>query len=365
MNPRKPVLVLSPTARSASGFVLGSIALLSSLGAPSAAQGLPAGAVQVSPGSALTSPMVLPNTTTGILAQADAHAETPSTPPQQMDLTPVRLQERGSAFSPLQNLQTGILYYLPAKMFFDASVENSMRLETNVYQRRKNVRTDGVYRVFPNVTLGYAPTRTTRISANYFMFRDEYFDTSHLSRNIQSVGIRGDKDWLLTPRTTLTTSLFARELFITHSHNLLDLQPTATLFHRVGRTGGIYASSLLQLRWEDFLKQYQETDPFYSIGSMYRTPNWTFVWDNTLVDSFGKPKLRGGVASNHQLVMTLEAARKISPRLPLVAFLRAQPIFNMGQEKRTGYAGFDFRLFAGIRAEVAKPAIFPVKLHSG
>jgi hypothetical protein len=63
--------------------------------------------------------------------------------------------------------------------------------------------------------------------------------------------------------------------------------------------------------------------------------------------------------------MSMEAARKVSSRLPVVAFVRAQPIFNIGQQYRTGYSNFNFRLFGGIRAEVSKPAIFPVKLHSG
>jgi hypothetical protein len=313
-----------------------------------------------SPGVANTSPIVLPNTAHTLLAETRG-----TEPPQQFDLTPVKLPERGSAFAPMQNLRTGVLYYLPAKMFLDVSCENSLRLETNVLQRRQNIRTDAVYRVFPNVTLGYALNRTTRISTNFFYFRDQYFNNSRLSRNIASLGIQGAKDFQITPKTTFTTTLFARELFITHSHSLVDVIPGGTLFRRVGRSGGVYASVLGQLRWANFLKRFQEGDQFYSLGALYRTPNWTFVWDNTLIDNFGAPGLRGGVATNHQIIMSMEAARKVSSRLPVVAFVRAQPIFNIGQETRQGFAGFNFRLFGGIRAEVSKPAIFPVKLGSG
>lgn len=320
--------------------------------APSFAEGLDGGAASMS------SPVVLPNTAHQLLAEGAPE------PPQQFDLTPVRLPERGSAFAPMQNFKTSALYYLPAKMFLDVSVENSLRLETNVLQRRNRERQDAVYRVLPNVTLGYSFNRTTRLSTNFFYFRDQYFNNSRISRDIASIGIQGAHDFVLTPKTTLTTSFFARQLYISQSHNLLDLIPGATVFHRVGRSGGVYGSVLGQLRWSGFLKDWQEGDQFYSVGALYRTPNWTLVWDNTLIDNFGRPGLRGGVATNHQIIMSMEAARKVSSRLPLVAFVRAQPIFNIGQEMRQGYAGFNFRIFGGIRAEISKPAIFPVKLHS-
>ena len=299
-----------------------------------------------------------------IVLAAENSAGRGADPPQQFDLTPVRLPERGSAFGPMQNFKTSALYHLPAKMFVDASCENTLRFESNVLQRTQNVRSDAVYRVFPNVTAGYAFTRKTRISTNFFYFRDEYFNNSRISRNIASLGIQGAHDFQITPRTTFTSSLFARELFITHSHSLVDIIPGGTVFHRVGRSGGVYASVLGQLRWANFLKRWQEGDQFYSFGALYRTPKWTFVWDNTLIDNFGAPGLRGGVATNHQIIMSMEAARKVSSKVPVVAFVRAQPIFNIGQDNRQGFSGFNLRLFGGFRTEISKPAIFPVKLRS-
>jgi hypothetical protein len=289
-----------------------------------------------------------------------------STAPQQFDLTPVKLPERGSAFANMQSFRMGALYYLPSKMFFDATVENSLRLETNAFQTEHRNKPDMIYRILPNVTLGYAPTRTTRISANYFFFRDQYTQHANvLSHNIHSVGLRGDKDWILNSKTTLTTSFFARELFISGFDELSDLLPSATLVRRVGSSGAVYASALGQLRWRNVFGAWQEGDTFFSVGGVRRTPKWTFVFDTTLIDNYGRPALRGGVANNHVIVVSMEAGRKISQRLPMTAFIRAEPIFNIGQAERQGFAGVNFRLFGGIRAEISKPAIFPVALGSG
>jgi hypothetical protein len=302
-------------------------------------------------------------------------------PIQPIDLTPVRLPERGGAFSTMQNLRTGVLYALPAKMFFNLNVENSLRLETNVFQTTNNQKTTGVYRVLPDVTVGYAPTKKTRLSAGYFFFRDTYIDHAHsLDRNVNSVQVRADRDFYLSPTTVLTTSLVGRELFVTQMLPVSDIQPVASLVKRVGTYGAAYGQVLGQFRFHDVLKEYQEFDQFYSAGYIYRKPKWALLSDVTLIDEFGKGDLRGGgtpqiispsgipgvafPSSNHLIVLTLEANRRISSRVPLVAFVRAQPIFNFGQQTRQGFAGVDFRLFGGLRLEISKPAIFPVKLRS-
>jgi hypothetical protein len=300
---------------------------------------------------------------------------------QPLDLTPVRLPERGGQFNTLQNLKTSALYCLPAKMFLNANVENSLRLETNTFQTRNHMKSNGVYRVLPDVTVGYAPTRTTRVYANYFMFRDTYMKyASKLDRTVHSVILGADKDFLINPRTSLTASIKGRELFITKSEELSDILPSVSMVRRVGTYGAVYSSILGQIRFQDMLDKYQEFDQFYSVGAVYRRPKWSLLFDTTLIDNFGKGHLRsdtsagattifgtpgiGAPNSNHMFVLTLEADRRVCSRVPLIAFVRAQPIFNMGQEKRQGYAGFNLRLFGGLRLEISKPAIFPVKLRS-
>jgi len=316
-----------------------------------------------------------------------AQAQTPNIPVttgggtvQPIDLTPIQYPEKNSALSPFNSVRTHILNFFPAKMFIDATVENSLRLETNAFQTRKHQRRDMVYRVLPNVTVGYAPTQTTRISANYFMFNDLYADHGNaLSRVVQSVGLRGDKDFHLNNSTVLTTSLMYRELFTTQTgslrapssfnvnHPLNDILPSVSIVHSVAPNWIVYSSIIGQLRWKNIVGgPWQEGDQFYSAGTIYRRGAWYVSQDFTWFDSFGRGSVRfpGGPNNYHQAILTTEVGRRLSHNIPVVAFVRAQPIFNIGQDKRAGFAGPDVRIFGGLRMELAKPALFPLKLHN-
>ena len=200
---------------------------------------------------------------------------------------------------------------------------------------------------------------------NYFFLRDQYTNwAGTLSRNIHSVGPRIDRDFQITPRTTLTTSLFARELFITRSVAFTDILPQVTVVKRIGSRGVVYGSVIGQLRFRDMLATWQEGDQFYSFGGVYKLPMWTFSLDNTFLTNFGKRAYRQG-PNNQMDIITMEIDRKVHPKLPLTAFVRAQPIFNIGANSTPGYAGFNFRIFGGIRIDAAKAPIFPVKLAGG
>jgi hypothetical protein len=284
---------------------------------------------------------------------------------QPIDLTPPRLPVKDNEFSTMQNMRINALYKLPAKMFFNANVENSLRLETNAFQTRHNQRADMVYRVLPNTTLGYSFDQKTRVSANYFYFHDLYADHgSSLSRNVHSISLRGDRDFYLNPTTVLTTSIQNRELFITKNPALNDILPSVALSHRVGDNTVLYGSVLGQIRMRDFLGgRFQEGDQFYSLGSVYSNNKWIASADATLIDNFGKGKLRFGPDSNHIIVLTMEGGRRLSQTIPVVAFVRAQPIFNIGAAN-AGFAGFNMRLFGGLRFEVSKPSLFPRDLKS-
>lgn len=280
----------------------------------------------------------------------------------QIDLAPVKLPERTSAMSHFDSFKTGALYRLPGKLFITGTCENSLRLETNVLQTLRRNRADMIYRVLPNVTVGYAVNPRTRISSNYFFFRDQYMRNSHfLSRNIHSIGFRIDRDVYVGPKTTVTTSFFARELLLSHSQPLNDLLPSIQVVRRVGSKAAIYGGVLGQIRFRNVLGKFQEFDQFYSCGTVYRTPKWTFIADNTFITNFGNRTLRFG-PNNQVFVLTLEAARKIHPVLPVVAFFRAEPIFNIGANQATGFAGVNVRIFGGLRMEFAKPPIFPLKI---
>lgn len=288
---------------------------------------------------------------------------------QQFDLTPIRIPERGSAFNTFDSYKARLLYRLPARMYFSATVENSLRVETNVFQTSSNAKTDMIYRILPNVTMGYALTRRTRVGSNLFFLRDQYTENYRvLSRNIYSVGIRADHDIPINERTTLTGSLFTRELFF-NLHNatpepLLDLIPSATLVRRVGQRGIIYGSVLGQVRFTKFFDRFQEFDQFYSIGWVYRRSPWIVNFDTTFLTNFGNSNLRGG-PNNQMFILTAEVARRLSRIVPVSAFVRVEPIFNMGGKSTPGFSGVNFRCFGGLRTELSKPAIFPIKLKGG
>jgi hypothetical protein len=312
---------------------------------------------------------VLPETNLD-LAEASGSLRPPQNPEpenlQPIDLTPVKLPERANAFNPMETYRAQALYRLPGRLFFNASVENSLRLETNVLQTLRNNRADMIYRVLPNITIGWALNKKTRIATNYFMFRDQYTRQNPLlSRNIHSVGFRIDRDIPINEKTNLTAGFFARELLFNlyhaANHPLSDLIPSLVLTRRCGQNGVIYGSTLGQFRFRDVIGRYQEIDQFYSLGTVFRKHRWIFLADTTFIVNTGHKKLRGG-DNNEIVVITLEAGRSISRRLPIVAFVRAEPIFNIGANSSPGFAGFNFRVFGGLRVEMAKPPIFPIKL---
>lgn len=287
---------------------------------------------------------------------------------QQFDLTPIKIPERGAAFNTFDSYKARMLYKLPARMFFSATCENTIRLETNVFQTSRNPQPDLVYRVLPNVTLGYALNRRTRVAGNFFMFRDQYASRdTELSRNIYSVGARIDHDIPINEKTTLTAGLFCRELFFNLSRSstppLSDIIPSLVIVRRVGQHGAMYGSMMGQIRFQKMLDRFQEGDQFYSIGYVHRKSPWLFTADCTFLTNFGNSNLRGG-NNNQTFVLTGEVARQLHRNLPLMAFVRAEPIFNMGANSSPGLAGFNFRLYGGLRAEISKPAIFPTKLAS-
>lgn len=279
-----------------------------------------------------------------------------------IDLSPVDLPERSAGLS---SLQTSALYKLPGRMFFDANVENSGRLDTNVFATLNRNRADYVYRILPNVTLGYAFTPKTRISTNYFYLRDNYSLNAHaLDRSIHSIGFALNHDFTLNPSTTVTTGFMARQLLITRSPALSDFLPSVVAVKRMSPKSYLYSSATGQFRFRDTVREYQEVDQFYSFGGIRRDQKWTFLADTTFVSNLGKVRLRQG-HNNQMFILTMEADRPIVRGLPVVAFVRAQPIFNIGANASPGYAGFEFRLFGGIRLDLSKPAVFPVKLPTG
>ncbi len=283
------------------------------------------------------------------------------------DLTPVSLPRRTPSFNRFEGMKYNALYALPSRLFFSAVVDNSLRCETNVFQTASHNRPDMIYRILPNTTLGYALTQHTRVSANYFFLRDQYTKYNNpLSRNFHSVGFQIDQDLYAKGRTTVTAGFFGRALF-SNPDNFSDtffndLLPSITATRQVGYSTILYGSVLGQIRFREMLSKFQEGDQFYSFGAVHRKGPWTALGDMTVNSNFGNSNLRQG-HNNQVIILTEEIARRLPYlRLPIEAYVRCQEIFNMGANANPGYAGFNFRVFGGIRATIAKPAIFPVRL---
>lgn len=297
--------------------------------------------------------------------QSDTVGNTSDT--REFDLTPVSLPRRNPSFNRMEGLQGTFVHSLPSKMFFNVFVDNSLRLETNVYQTKNHYRQDMIYRVLPNTVLGWALTRKTRVSANYFFLRDQYTKYANpLDRNFHSVGGQIDHDFYTSNKWQVTGSFFARALFTTpdefSSQFFNDLLPSVSVLRYAGMNTRLYGTVMGQIRFREVLSRFQEGDQFYSFGAIHNKNRWQFLGDFTLNNNFGNSNLRQG-HNNQVIILTEEVAYRLPKMpIPIEPYIRCQQIFNMGANSSPGYAGINTRVFGGIRAWVAKPVIYPVKL---
>ncbi len=303
------------------------------------------------------------------IAQSSPNDATTSPSPdnREFDLTPVSLPRRTPTFNRFEGFHSNMLYALPGRMFFSAVVDNSLRAETNVFQTKNHNRTDMVYRVLPNTVLGWALTRKTRVSANYFFLRDQYTKYQLLDRNFHSVCLKVEHDLYNQDGLTVTGGFLARALFANPDQFsdafFNDLLPSLTVTKQVGNHAVVYGSVVGQIRFREVLSQFQEGDQFYSVGTVYKKGPWQALGDFTLNNNFGNSNLRQG-DNNQVIILTEEIARRLPylRKVPIDAYIRAQQIFNMGANNSPGYAGVNCRIFGGIRAYVSKPVVYPVKL---
>jgi hypothetical protein len=63
--------------------------------------------------------------------------------------------------------------------------------------------------------------------------------------------------------------------------------------------------------------------------------------------------------SNNAIIADFEIARPVNKKVPwLVAFIRAEPIWNWDSHSFPGISGFDFRLFSGLRMSVSRQSYY-------
>lgn len=286
-------------------------------------------------------------------------------------------------------LRLKMLEKLPAPLYVDTNVETSFRIETNPFQEApkrsllnqlnppgtqldpmsiisldetiKNASVfNNVYRVNPNVTIGWSPTGNTQYFADYFYIRDQLTPSKKLSSNTHAVGIGAQHTFQLTKRLSFQPQMQMRELFQTEQPPVFDYLPAATLtFNRTDNLS-LYVNTLLQARFKYFLDgPMRELDPFYTWGATYQKNGWYFSASTTFNQNFRRPFRRNALlpVDNYSFISDFEIDRQFK-RIPgLQWFVRAEPVWNFHSQKTNGLSGMDFRLYYGLRLSASKPAL--------
>jgi len=274
------------------------------------------------------------------------------------DYTPVNIGRERELLKP------GLTYYvlknLPSRLWFNAVIETSQRYESNVFMSRTRYVSDYVYRILPNVTIGYEVAKKVSIYCNYFTIKDVFVGHNQLTfPTTQSLswGIR--RPFQISPRTNLQVDWQARELWQTTGVHQFDFIPALTLTRFVTPRTIVYFNTLLQLRGgQYFTAPTREIDPFYTIGVLHTRGNWLFSAVGTLVTNFRHPPFNDSIPpySNNSIICDFEVAHPVPKLKGVVAFVRAEPIWNWNGHGEQGISGMDFRLFGGLRLTISKQA---------
>lgn len=276
------------------------------------------------------------------------------------DQTPTHIGDERSLFTP--SLKMKALEVLPARMYFSSVTEVSQRFESNVLSNARNPKRDYVFRVLPNVTLGYNILPRTNVYANYFVVKDVFANTPLLNRStFQSIAGGIQHDIPIGNKTNVQLNFQARQLFQAVNLHQADLLPGVTCTHFFTPNAIGFFNTQLQMRSRNlFQGATREIDPFYTVGLVLRKNRWTLTSTGTLVNNYRNHTAIPPI-SNNSIICAFELARPVAARkVPgLDAFVRAEPIWNWGAHNAPGLSGFDFRLFSGLRYSISKPSLGP------
>jgi len=338
------------TLRRALGVVLAILLVNSSCLSAARAQSIPVQSARL-PGVSLASELAP-------VQIADVSGVTGAIP---TDVTPSSLGREREYVSP--GLAFRIFQKLPERLWFNSTTEVTQRLETNVFFTARHNVADYVFRVLPNVTVGYNVLGNTSIYCNYFVIKDVYADNKRQLTfpTTQSLLLGFRQDIPIARRTTGQLDFQARELWQTSHLHQADLIPGFTLTHVLRPNIVLFGNVLLQMRGRNyFVAPTRELDPFYSVGAVVRRGSWTFSATDTYVTNFRSPPFHGSVPhhGNVSMIGDFEVSHPIHRNMQgLVWFIRAEPIWNWASARLPGLSGFDFRLFGGLRLALSKPSL--------
>jgi hypothetical protein len=280
--------------------------------------------------------------------------------PLPTDVTPIGLGQERELLRP--GLAFRIFQKMPERLWFNVTTEVSQRLETNVFFTNGNRYDDYVFRVLPNISVGYNVLDRTSIYCNYFVIKDVY--TKHGNEltfpTTQSLSLGLRQDVPLGRKTSLQLDFQARELWQTAHLHQADFLPGITVTHIARPDTVLFGNMQLQLRGREyFVAPTREIDPFYTVGAVYRKGQWVFSATDTFITNFRSPPFHNSVPrqGNVSMIADFELSHPISKKLPgVVGFLRAEPIWNWRSNNTPGLSGFDFRFFSGLRLAFGKPS---------
>ena len=285
-----------------------------------------------------------------------AQASVPSLYPT--DVTQVGIQRTQALFSP------GPTFYfykkLPERLWFNLSAETSQRYESNVYLKHSPNASDYVYRILPNISLGYEVFKRTSVYTNYFTLKDVFAVHNGLSfPTTQSLALGLRHTLPVRHNTVVQFDLQARELWQSVGLHQFDYLPGVTVTKTINNQTAVFANLLMQLRGgQPFVAPTREIDPFYTLGVVRSRGSWVFTAVGTLVTNFRHPPFNDAIPpfGNNAIIADFEASHPVAKSIPnLVTFIRAEPIWNWHSHNEPGISGFDFRLFAGLRYTLVKP----------
>jgi hypothetical protein len=279
------------------------------------------------------------------------------------DVTPIRIREERELFRPGPSLY--LFQRLPANLWFNTSSEINLRYESNVFLTANQPKRDMVFRTFPNVTVGYNFLKNVGVYSNYFMIKDIYADTApgtaHLTQPVTqsvSLGVRHNRQ---IGQNNLQFDMQARELWQARKLHQFDYLPGFLLSRPLGKNTFGFINLQLQMRGgQPFVAPTRELDPFYTFGVLRSFGIYTLSVTNTFITDFRSPPFNHSVPmhSNYEDITDVEIYRPILKRYSnVVAFVRAEPIWNWHSNRQAGLSGFDFRVYSGIRIQFAKPPV--------
>jgi hypothetical protein len=308
--------------------------------------------------AALVSAFVVTTSAAAALAQAAPATVPPG--PLPTDVTPIRIQQSKELFQPGPSLY--LFQKLPSRLWFNINTEINQRYETNVFLTQHGHSGAYVFRAFPNITLGYTLFGNTSIYANYFLIKDVYTGTQHhrlTAPTTQSLGWGFRNVHQFDRKTSFQSDFFVRELWQQQGLRQADMIPGGLLTRVLDPHSIVFLNLQLQLRGHTMMIPNREIDPFYTVGYVYQRGPWQFAATDTFVTNFRNPPFVGSVPmhGNVAMIADFEINRLITRKIPnLVAFIRAEPIWNWHSGGTPSISGFDFRLYSGVRLTLVKPS---------